>query len=169
MFFVKTHCISDFPDNWKILWMWIWNIQQKIKKVLRTILTTTSPFRQQLIGFLTISIKKGSYGSKCSVHAWKLPQSFPAWQAHGFQHEHRNRSSSDGPQWYKRWSASSTHDPNTKTTNLRNLSKKLVVIGLLKVDLVIDGISHLTLAPFLWIRSDIDEMNLLSVGRLKTR
>ena len=36
-------------------------------------------------------------------------------------------------------------------TNLRNLSKQLVVIGLLEVHLVIDGISGLSLAPLLQI------------------
>ena len=43
------------------------------------------------------------------------------------------------------------------TTNLRNLSKQLVVIGLLEVHLVIDGISGLSLAPLLQITSIWDE------------
>ena len=39
--------------------------------------------------------------------------------------------------------------PTPHRTNLRNLSKQLVVIGLLEVHLVIDGISGLSLAPLL--------------------
>ena len=61
------------------------------------------------IDCLTINLMNQLYGSKCSVHAWKPQRSFPAWRAHGFQHEHRNRSSSDGPQWCRQWSASSRH------------------------------------------------------------
>ena len=50
---------------------------------------------------------------------------------------------------------------------LGDLSKQLVVISLLEVDLVIDGISHLSLIPLLYIIKEISESHLLSVGRLQ--
>ena len=50
---------------------------------------------------------------------------------------------------------------------LGDLSKQLVVISLLEVDLVIDGISHLSLIPLLHIIKEVSESHLLSVGRLQ--
>ena len=47
--------------------------------------------------------------------------------------------------------------PTPHRTNLRNLSKQLVVIGLLEVHLVINGISGLSLAPLLQITNIRDE------------
>ena len=55
-------------------------------------------------------IEEITYESEWSVRAWTPQQSFPAWRAHGFRHERRNRWSSGGPQWCKRWWASSIGD-----------------------------------------------------------